>query len=99
MRTAWERHVGDLPAFGVFLLPRGFPGSLSVACQSQMQVASMKQNVCHGRGEDYCWKEIAGEWQGHGTIVEGERHGMCESGFNTKGKRHGMCASGFNTAG
>jgi hypothetical protein len=64
--TAWEqhgmcelasaiqrRHIGDLPAFGVFLLPRGVPGcSLSEACQSQMQVASMEQsNVCHGRRE------------------------------------------------
>src|SRR5215475_4062964 len=39
-----ERYVGDLPAFGVFLLPRGVPGSLSEACQSQMQVASIKQN-------------------------------------------------------
>jgi hypothetical protein len=66
--TAWEwhgmcelasavqrRHVGDLPAFGVFLLPRGVPGSLlSEAYQSQMQVASVKQSsVCHGRGEAY----------------------------------------------
>jgi hypothetical protein len=46
MGTAWERHVGDLPAFGVFLLPRGVPGSLlSEACQSQMQVASVKQTT------------------------------------------------------
>jgi hypothetical protein len=66
--TVWEQHgtcelalaiqrlhVGDLPEFGVFLLPRGVPGSLlSEACQSQMQVASVKQsNVCHGRGEAY----------------------------------------------
>jgi hypothetical protein len=66
MGTAWERHgvcelasavqrrhVGDLPALGVFLLPRGVPGSLlPEAYQSQMQVASVKQsNVCHGRGE------------------------------------------------
>jgi hypothetical protein len=55
MRTAWERHVGDLPAFGVFLLPRGVPGSLlSEAYQSQMQVASVKQNkICHGREAYY----------------------------------------------
>jgi hypothetical protein len=61
--TAWERHgmcelalvvqrrhVGHLPAFSVFLLPRGVTGSLlSEACQSQMQVAGVKQsNVCHG---------------------------------------------------
>jgi hypothetical protein len=40
METAWERHVGDLPAF---LLPRGVPGSLlTEACQSQMQVVSVK---------------------------------------------------------
>jgi hypothetical protein len=53
--AAQRRHVGDLPAFGVFLLPRGVPGSLlSEACQSQMQMASVKQsNVCHGRGEAY----------------------------------------------
>jgi hypothetical protein len=50
-----RRHVGDLPAFGFFLLPHGVPGSLlSEANQSQMQVASVKQNnVCHGRGEAY----------------------------------------------
>jgi hypothetical protein len=68
MRTAWERHgvcelalavlkrhVGNLPAFGVFVLPRVVPGSvLSEAYQSQVQVASVKQsNVCHGRGEAY----------------------------------------------
>jgi hypothetical protein len=68
METAWERHdmceltlavqrrhVSDLPAFGLFLLPRGVPGSLlSEAYQSQMQVASVKQNnVCHGREEAY----------------------------------------------
>jgi hypothetical protein len=66
--TAWEqhgmcelasafqrRHVGNLPAFDVFLLPRGVPGSLlSEGYQSQMQVASVKQsNVCHGRREAY----------------------------------------------
>jgi hypothetical protein len=40
-----RQHVGDLPVFGVFLLPRGVPESLlSEACQSQMQVASVKQS-------------------------------------------------------
>ena len=68
METAWERngmcelasavqrrHLGDLPAFGVFLLPRVVPGSLlPEAWQSQMQVASVKQsNVCHGREAYY----------------------------------------------
>jgi hypothetical protein len=68
MEAAWKRHgmcelasilqrqhVGDLPAFGDFLLPRGVPRRLlSKACQSQMQVASVKQsNVCHGPGEAY----------------------------------------------
>jgi hypothetical protein len=68
MGTAWERHgkyelasvaqrrhVGDLPTFGLFLLPRRVPGSLlSETYQSQMQVASVKQsNVCHGREEAY----------------------------------------------
>jgi hypothetical protein len=49
-----RRHEGDLPAFGFFRLPRGVPGSLSEAYQSQMQVASVKQsNVYHGRGEAY----------------------------------------------
>jgi hypothetical protein len=61
--TAWyvwisiglqRRHVGDLPAFGLFLLPRGVPKSLSEAYQSQMQVASVKRsNVCDGREEAY----------------------------------------------
>jgi hypothetical protein len=49
-----RRHVGDLPAFGLFRLPRGVPGRLSEAYQTQMQVASVKQsNVCYGRGEAY----------------------------------------------
>jgi hypothetical protein len=50
-----RRHVGDLPTFGFFRLPRGVPGRLlSEAYQSQMQVASVKQsNVCHGRGKAY----------------------------------------------
>jgi hypothetical protein len=66
--TAWERHgmcelasvvqrrhVGHLPAFSLFQLPRPVPGSLlSEAYQSQMQVASVKQNnVCHGREQAY----------------------------------------------
>jgi hypothetical protein len=48
-------HVGDLPAFGLLLLPRPVAGSLlSEAYQSQMQVASLKQSsVCHGRAEAY----------------------------------------------
>jgi hypothetical protein len=68
MGTAWERHgmcelasavkrrhVGHLPAFGLLLLPRGIPRSLSSeAYRSQMQVASVKQsNACDGRGEAY----------------------------------------------
>jgi hypothetical protein len=50
-----RRQVGDLQAFGVFLLPLGVPGSLlPEACQSHTQVASVKQNnVCHRRGEAY----------------------------------------------
>jgi hypothetical protein len=48
-----RRHVGDLPAFGLLLLPREVPGSLSSEeYQPQMQVASVKQSdVCDGRGE------------------------------------------------
>jgi hypothetical protein len=73
MGTAWEwhlmcelasavqrRHVDDLPAFGLFLLPRGVPGCLlSEAYQSHMQVESVKQsNVCHGREEAYYFGAI-----------------------------------------
>jgi hypothetical protein len=68
MGTAWERHgmfelasavqmrhVGHLPAFGLFPLLRGVPGSLSSeAYQSQMQVASVKlSNIYDGRGDAY----------------------------------------------
>jgi hypothetical protein len=121
--SAWERHVGDLPAFGAFLLPLGVPGCLlSEECQSQMQVVSVKQttfvmdeekliilvqgheclyNLQHNDYDnslvkDNCWKEIAGEWQGHDRVAAGDRHVMCESGFNTAGERHGMCESAFN---
>jgi hypothetical protein len=36
-----------------------------------------------------------GEWQGSGMVAAGERHGMCESVFNTAGVRQGMCESAF----
>jgi hypothetical protein len=50
-----RRHVGDLPPFGLLLLPRPVADSLlSEAYRSQMQVASVKQGgVCDGRGEAY----------------------------------------------
>jgi hypothetical protein len=50
-----RRHVGNLPAFSLLLLPHTVPGSLlSEAYLSQMQVASVKQsNVCHGQEEAY----------------------------------------------
>jgi hypothetical protein len=50
-----RRYVGDLPGFGFFRLPHGYPGRLlSELCQSQMQVASVKQcNDFHRRGEAY----------------------------------------------
>jgi len=65
--TAWAHHgmwelisavdrrpVGELPASGFFRLPRGVPRRLlSEAYQSKMQVASVKPNVCHGRGKAY----------------------------------------------
>jgi hypothetical protein len=102
MGRAWERHFGDLPVFCVFLLPYGVPGSLlSEACQSQMQVVSVKQttfvmneekliilvrgNEClynlqrndydNNLVNDNCWKEIAGEWQGHDRVVAGSQQG------------------------
>jgi hypothetical protein len=50
-----RQRVGDLPAFGLFLLPCPVPGGLlSEAYQSQMQVASVKQSdICHGQEEAY----------------------------------------------
>jgi hypothetical protein len=45
-----------------------------------------------------CWKEIAGEWHGSGRVGVGERHGMCESAFNTAVEWHGMCESAFSPA-
>jgi hypothetical protein len=36
---------------------------------------------------------VAGWWQGNGRGIVWERHGMCESAFNTLGERHGMCES------
>jgi hypothetical protein len=32
--------------------------------------------------KDNCWKEIAGEWQGSGRVMAGERHGICESALS-----------------
>jgi hypothetical protein len=44
-----RRHIGNLPGFGLFVLTRPVPGSLSEAYQSQMQVGSVKlSNVCDG---------------------------------------------------
>jgi hypothetical protein len=46
METAWEWYVGDLPAIGVFPLSHKLARSLlSEACQSQMQVVSVKQTT------------------------------------------------------
>jgi len=53
-----RRPVGYLPAFGFSWQPRGVPGMLlSEAYQSQMQVAIVKPNVCHGLGKD--WEQHA----------------------------------------
>jgi hypothetical protein len=32
----------------------------------------------------------------NGRVMEGERHGMCESVFKTAWERHGMCESALN---
>jgi hypothetical protein len=123
MGTSWERHVGDLPAFGVFLLPAGVPGSLlPEACQSQMQVVSVKQTtfvmdeekfiiLVQGREclynlqhndydnnlvKDNCWKEIAGEWQGHGRVAAGKRHGngmLCVNRALTRQRNDMVCVN------
>jgi hypothetical protein len=54
MKVCW-RHVRDLSAYGLLLLPRPIAGSLlSEAYQSQIAVASVKQSgVCPGGGEAY----------------------------------------------
>jgi hypothetical protein len=123
--TAWERHgmcelaaavqrrhVGDLPAFGVFLLPRGVPGSLlSKACQSQMQMASVKQTRSVMDEE-----KLIILVQGHECLCN-LQHNDCDnnlvkdncwkeiarelqgSGRVAAGERHGMSKSVFNTAG
>jgi hypothetical protein len=41
-------------------------------------------------------KEIEGEWHGGSKVAADERHGMCESAFNTAWERHGMCESTLN---
>ena len=52
--TSVERGpVGYLPAFDFFRLSSGVPRRLlSEAYQSHRQVASVKPNVCHGRGKE-----------------------------------------------
>jgi hypothetical protein len=57
MRTTW--YVWISIGIRLLRLPRGVPERLlSEAYQSQMQVASVEQsNVCHGRGEVYCFCE------------------------------------------
>ena len=73
--SAFERrHVGNLPAFGFFRLPRGVPRKLlSEAYQSQMQVASVLN----------CWtssSDISGYHaefhEGHCTVGVGQGNGM-----------------------
>jgi hypothetical protein len=56
--------------------------------------------------KDSSWKEIAGELNAqdkelsrstrHCWKMAWERHGMCESAFNTAGERHGMCELAFS---
>jgi hypothetical protein len=42
------------------------------------------QDKEHSRSTQHCWR------------MAGERHGICESAFNTAGERHGMCESAFS---
>jgi hypothetical protein len=46
------------------------------------------------RKTQHC-RRMAGYWQGRGRGTAWERHGMCESAFNTEWERHGMCESAF----
>jgi hypothetical protein len=45
--------------------------------------------------KDYCWKEIAGEWQGSGRVAAGERHETCMVCVNRPLTQQG---SGMGTA-
>jgi hypothetical protein len=46
------------------------------------------------RRTQHC-RRMSGYWQGIDRVMAGERHGVCESAFNTAGELHGMCESAF----
>jgi hypothetical protein len=91
MTTAWEwhamcelasavirQHVGDVPAFGFFRLPRGVPRSL-LNCRTSSSNISAFHAHFH---------------EGHGTLRECHVHGMACANYRTTrtaGERHGMC--------
>ena len=92
-----RRHVGDLPAFGFFRLPRGVPRRLlPEAYQSQIQVASVLN----------CWtssSDTAGYHadfhEGDGAVGAGQgrgmawtRHAVSELAFTAQA-RSSLCQS------
>jgi hypothetical protein len=85
-----RRHVGDLPAFGFFRLPRGVSRRLlSEAYQSQMQFGYFRLPRGLSRRTRHCPR------------MAGARHGMCEltrqgNGMGTAWERHGMCKLAFS---
>jgi hypothetical protein len=80
-----RRHVGDLPAFGLFRLPRGVPRRLlPEAYQSQMQFGYFRRPRGLSRRTRHCRR------------MAGARLGMCEltrqgNGMETAWERYGMC--------
>jgi hypothetical protein len=106
--VAQRRHVGDLPAFGLFLLPRGVPGCLSEASfvmDEKKLIILVQGHEClynlqhkdydNNLVKDNSWKEIAGEL--HAQDKELSRRAQhCR---RMTGERHAMCESAFNTAG
>jgi hypothetical protein len=70
-----RRHVGDLPAFGFFRLPRG----LSRRTSHCPRLAGARHDMC---------ELTRHEWQGNGKGTVWARHGMCELAFT--GSSHAM---------
>jgi hypothetical protein len=84
MRAAWERHgmyelasavqrqhVGDLPDFGFFRLPRGVPRGCYQKQTSSSDISDYHADFHEGHG-------TVGEWQGRGMAcvnAAGERIG------------------------
>jgi hypothetical protein len=69
-----RRHVGDLPAFGFFRLPRGVPRRLLSGHTNPLNCGTSSSDISGCHADFHEGHSTVGEWQGRGMAWQG--HGM-----------------------